>query len=199
MTELVFATNNLHKLNEIRAIAGEGFIFKSLLDLHIDADLPEDFETLEENASQKAWYLYNNTGYDCFADDTGLETEALNGEPGAFSARYSRIGIPVYNELPVNEANIKKLLEKLKNENNRKARFRTVISLIREGREYIFEGIVEGQILRSHAGENGFGYDPVFKPSGYAKSFAEMSLEEKNKISHRALAFKKMIDFLKAT
>ncbi len=199
MTELIFATNNLHKLSEIKAIAGEGFNFKSLFDVQINSDLPEDFDTFEKNASQKAWYVYNITAFNCFADDSGLETDALNGEPGVFSARYSRIKDVCYNDLPVDEANIKKLLEKLKDKNNRKARFRTVISLIKEGIEYNFEGSVEGEILKSPVGKNGFGYDPIFRPLGYSKSFAEMDPEEKNHISHRSVALKKMIEFLKTS
>lgn len=197
MNRLVFATHNSHKLEEIRAIAGEEFEIQGLSDINIAEDIPEDFDSLEKNASQKAWFIHKITGKDCFADDTGLETDALDGEPGVFSARYSRIGSPVYNELPVDEANIKKLLTKLENKKNRRARFRTVVALIKEGEEYIFEGIAEGEILNKPSGKYGFGYDPVFKPSGYSKSFAEMNFSEKNQISHRTLAIRKMIDFLK--
>ena len=196
MTDIIFATNNLHKLEEVRAIAGPGFSIKGLSDYGLTDEIPEDFNTLEENASQKAWYVYNILGKDCFADDTGLETEALNGEPGVYSARFSRIGNPVYPDMPVNEGNITKLLKKLENVTNRYARFRTVISLIYKGKEYRFECIVNGDILTERSGVFGFGYDPVFRPSGYQISFAEMSPAEKNKISHRAEALKKMIAFL---
>ena len=144
----------------------------------------------------RSWYVYNRIRKDCFADDTGLEVEALNGDPGVYSARYGRMGSVIYPELPVNEGNIRKLLENLVNSENRKARFRTVISLILGGREYRFEGIVNGMILAETTGVKGFGYDPVFKPEGYDRSFAEMELSEKNTISHRARAFETMINFL---
>ncbi len=196
MIELVFATNNVHKLEEIRAIAGNGFLIKSLSDYNITADIPEDFETLEENAMQKARYINKILKRDCFADDTGLEIEALNNEPGVFSARYSRTGAPVFTDIPVNEGNILKVLKKLGNEPNRKARFRTVIALIYKNREYIFEGIVGGEILKEKYGTHGFGYDPIFRPSGYTVSFAEMHPAEKNRISHRADALQKMINFM---
>ncbi len=194
--ELIFASNNLHKLEEIRALAGSKFIIKGLEESGITDDIPEDFDTLEENASQKAWFIYKKLEKNCFADDTGLETDTLKGEPGVLSARYSRTGVPVYPDMPVTEGNIKKLLEKLENKPNRKARFRTVICLIMDGREYLFEGIAEGEILTQKTGDNGFGYDPVFCPEGYNTSFAEMSLSEKNRISHRAKALQKLMYFL---
>lgn len=194
--ELIFATNNLHKLDEARALAGNSCVIQGLEESGFNEDIPEDFNSLEENAAQKAWFIYNRFGKNCFADDTGLETEALNGEPGVFSARYSRTGVPVFSDLPVTEGNIKKLLANLENEQNRRARFRTVISLILEGKEYRFEGIVEGEIMTEKAGVNGFGYDPVFRPEGFDVSFAEMNLTEKNTISHRARALEKMIKFL---
>jgi len=196
MIDLVFATNNSHKLEEIKTIAGSGFSIKSLSEYNLITDIPEDFNTLEKNASQKAWFIFRIIGKDCFADDTGLEVEALDNEPGVYSARYSRIGYPVYPDMPVNEGNIKKLLGKLEKINNRKARFRTVISLIYKGREYNFEGIVQGEILKEKSGNFGFGYDPVFRPLGYNICFAEMDPDEKNSISHRAAALKKMIKFL---
>jgi len=196
MTDLIFATNNLHKLEEIRSIAGKNFLIKGLSEYNFTDEVPEDYNTLEANASQKAWYIYNKLGKNCFADDTGLEVEALSGAPGVFSARYSRIGSPVYSDMPVSEGNIRKLLEVLENEKNRNARFRTVISLIFNGKEYIFEGVVNGDILMQPSGTFGFGYDPVFRPSGYKSSFAEMSIHDKNRISHRAAAMRKMMEFL---
>lgn len=193
---LVFATNNLYKLDEISALFSGAYIIRGLEESGFWGEIPEDYDSLEENASQKAWYVYYRLRKDCFADDTGLEVEALDGDPGVYSARYGRMGSVTYPELPVNEGNIRKLLENLENSQNRKARFRTVISLILEGREYRFEGIVNGTILAETAGMKGFGYDPVFKPDGYDRSFAEMELSEKNTISHRARAFENMINFL---
>ena len=194
--DLIFATNNPHKLQEISALAGDKIIIRGLEESGFSGEIPEDFESLEENASQKAWYIYNKSGENCFADDTGLETEALNGEPGVFSARYSLIGDKVFHGMPVSEGNIRKLIEKLAGKENRRARFRTVISLIFEGKEYRFEGLVSGEILSEPRGIKGFGYDPVFRPDGYDLSFAEMNLDEKNNISHRARALKVMMDFL---
>ena len=187
--ELVFATNNKHKLAELQAILGNRFHLLSLSDIGCNEEIPEEQPTLEGNASQKSFYIYNKTGYNCFADDTGLEIEALNGEPGVYSARYA-------GEEKSAEANIRKVLEKLTKINNRKARFRTVISLVIEGVEYQFEGIVEGEILDEKRGNSGFGYDPIFKPDGYYETFAEMNLAEKNKISHRSRAVEKLVDFL---
>jgi XTP/dITP diphosphohydrolase len=194
--ELVFATNNEHKLREVRKLADTRFSIVGLSEVGIFEDIPEEQNSLEGNASQKAWFIYNKTSLNCFADDTGLEVSALQGEPGVFSARYSRYGKPVFPEMEVTEANIQKLLLNLKNEYNRVARFRTVISLIINQKEFFFEGIVNGTILDHKRGESGFGYDPVFIPDGFNKTFAEMNMNEKNLISHRALAIQNLIDFL---
>lgn len=195
--EIVFATQNPHKLKEIRALLGEGFDLMGLRDLHIHEDIPEDHLTIEENASQKAWYIYDRTGLSCFADDTGLEVDALDGAPGVFSARYSRIGHPAFPHMEVAEGNIRKLLLELKGEKERSARFRTVIALVLEGTEYQFEGVVEGWITESPSGAKGFGYDPVFRPKGHTRTFAEMDLELKNEISHRAKAVEQLVQMLK--
>ncbi len=194
--ELVFATNNLHKLQEIRNLVSEGCLIKSLSDVGISTSIPEDYPTLEENAAQKAWYIYNQSGLNCFADDTGLEVDALGGEPGVYSARYSRIGDLVFPEMDVVAGNIHKLVLRLKEKTDRTARFRTVISLIINGEEFAFEGRVEGRIIDTPRGKLGFGYDPVFVPDGYQQTFAEMDLSEKNRISHRARAMKKLVGFL---
>ncbi len=186
---LVFATNNQHKINEISNMLNGEIRLLSLTDIGCTEELPEETDTLEGNASQKAWYLYHHYGHNCFADDTGLEIEALGGEPGVISAMYAG---PERNA----EANMNKVLQKLSKINNRKARFRTVISLILDGVETRFEGIVEGSILFEKRGEGGFGYDPIFKPDESNFSFAEMPLAEKNKISHRARAFKKLVEYL---
>jgi len=196
--EIVFATNNPHKLEEIGSLLGENFQLLGLKELEIEEEIPEDHETLEENASQKAWYIFNKTGRNCFADDTGLEVDCLNGAPGVYSARYSRIGHPTFPEMEPAPGNIRKLLLQMKESRDRSARFRTVISLILEGKEYQFEGVVEGSITRQASGNEGFGYDPVFIPTGYDSTFAEMALSEKNKISHRARAVSLLVDFLKA-
>ncbi|MBW6534985.1 MAG: non-canonical purine NTP diphosphatase [Mariniphaga sp.] len=188
--KLVFATNNQHKLKELQAILGDHFELLSLKDIGCFEEIPEEQPTLEGNARQKAFYVYEKFGYSCFADDTGLEIEALNGEPGVYSARYA-------SEAKDPQANMDKVLEKLENEDNRKARFRTVISLVLDGEEKQFEGIVEGEIIREKRGGSGFGYDPVFLPSGYSKTFAEMDLSSKNEISHRARAVQKLVDYLK--
>lgn len=190
MKELVFVTNNLHKLEEISEIIGDEFHIISLAEIGCYDDIPEDAATLEGNASYKARYVYNKYGRDCFADDTGLEIDALEGRPGVRSARYA-------GEDCNPENNIRKVLSELEGKTDRKARFRTVISLIRKGIEVQFEGTVEGVILYEKRGKEGFGYDPVFLPDGYQLSFAEMPLEEKNKISHRARATRKLIDHLK--
>jgi len=187
--KLVFATNNKHKLYEVQHLLGEKIVLQSLKDIGCDEDIPEDFDTLEENAQQKAEFIYNKYGINCFADDTGLEIEELNYEPGVLSARYA-------GELKDSEENIKKVLKNLSDKNNRKARFRTVISLILNGEIYSFEGIVNGEILKEKHGYDGFGYDPIFQPDGYNQSFAEMPLSEKNKISHRAVATNKLVQFL---
>jgi XTP/dITP diphosphohydrolase len=189
--KLVFATNNQHKLNEIRAILDGGFELVGLNEIGCFDDIPEDQQTLEGNASQKAFYVFNKFGLNCFADDTGLEIDALGGEPGVFSARYA-------GGAKNPEANMDKVLGKLSKINNRKARFRTVISLVIDGEEKLFEGIVEGTILREKHGQKGFGYDPVFKPDGYEETFAEMDLSVKNKISHRGRAVEKLVEHLKS-
>ena len=189
MKTLVFATNNLHKLEEVRDILGGSFRIASLKEIGCTDDIPETADTLEGNALQKARYVKDKFGYDCFADDTGLEVEALGGAPGVFSARYAGPGHD-------SEANMQKLLKELEGKTNRQAQFRTVVALILEGREYTFEGIVRGSILAECSGTAGFGYDPLFVPEGYAETFAEMGSEEKNRISHRARAVQKLADFL---
>lgn len=188
--KLVFATNNIYKLNELRAILGSEFELLSLADIGCSEEIPEEQATLEGNASQKAFFVYNNYGYDCFADDTGLETEALGGEPGVYSARYA-------GEEKNPEANMDKLLNNMAKIKNRKARFRTVVSLVIKGNETQFEGIVTGEILNEKRGREGFGYDPLFRPDGYEKTFAQMSLADKNKISHRGQAVRKLAKYLK--
>lgn len=195
--DLVFATNNTHKLTEISALLGGKFQLLGLQDLDISEEIPEDHETLEENASQKAWYIFNKTGKNCFADDTGLEVDYLDGAPGVYSARYSRIGHPTFPEMEAAEGNIRKLLLKMEGASKRSARFRTVISLVLDGEEYQFEGIVEGVITERSSGSKGFGYDPVFIPVGYDLTFAEMDLDLKNRISHRAKAVQGLVNFLK--
>lgn len=196
MKELVFATNNLHKLKEIRSLLPDGYHVAGLRDVGITAEIPEDHLTLEENAFQKAEYVYNQLGLSCFADDTGLEIDALKGEPGVFSARYSRIGEPVYPEMEVAAGNIRKVLEKMDGLENRRARFRTVIALILDGERHAFEGVVEGNIISEVRGREGFGYDPIFIPEDRELTFAEMDLEQKNRVSHRARAFGRLTDFL---
>jgi XTP/dITP diphosphohydrolase len=191
--KIVFATNNPHKLSEIRDILGTQFEVLSLNDIDCHIDIPETSDTLEGNALLKALYIYEHYHISCFADDTGLEVDALNGEPGVFSARYA-------GEEHDSEANMRKLLLKLGNNNNRRARFRTVIALLLEEngkwREEIFDGIVEGHIAREKKGSEGFGYDPIFVPDGYDLSFAELGMDVKNSISHRARAVRKLADFL---
>ena len=187
---LVFATNNAHKLEEIRAILGDKINILSLNDIDCHADIPETADTLEGNARLKAEYIYQNYGMDCFADDTGLEVEALNGAPGIYSARYA--GGAGHDS----EANMRKLLSELEGKTNRKAQFRTAICLIESGQEHLFEGIVHGTILQERRGTAGFGYDPIFQPEGYTETFAEMGNEEKNKISHRARAVQKLVEYL---
>ena len=190
MKKLVFATNNAHKLEEIRAILGDKVEILSLNDIDCHADIPETADTLQGNAALKAQYIYENYGLDCFADDTGLEVEALNGAPGIYSARYAG------GEGHDSEANMKKLLSEMQDKDNRKARFRTVICLIEDDKEHFFEGIVNGSIIRERKGGAGFGYDPVFMPDGYSETFAEMGNDEKNKISHRARAVQKLCEYL---
>ncbi|MFA9388270.1 MAG: non-canonical purine NTP diphosphatase [Prolixibacteraceae bacterium] len=187
--KLVFATNNEHKLSEVQEILGQGFELLSLAQIGCDEDIPETCATLEGNASQKARYISDKYGMNCFADDTGLEVEAINMEPGVYSARYAG---------PQRSAqdNMQKLLFVLDKIKNRNARFRTVISLLIDGNETLFEGTVEGQILTKPQGIEGFGYDPIFQPKGYSISFAEMNRTEKNEISHRGRAVTKLIEHL---
>ena len=215
MKKIVFATNNQHKLDEIRSILGPKFEIVSLAEIGCHEDIPETGQTLEENALQKAQYVYDHYGMSCFADDTGLEVDALNGAPGVFSARYAG------GEGHDSEANMNKLLAELENNNNRRAQFRTVIALILKEERKVesgekkvekgekretkvdnlnpicFEGIVKGQITRQKSGKEGFGYDPIFQPDGYDQTFAELGMEIKNHISHRARAVKKLADYLK--
>ena len=189
MHQLVFATNNAHKLRELGEILKGEFTLLSLNDISCTDDIPETGDTLEANASQKSWYIWDRYQLDCFSDDTGLEIAALNNEPGVHSARYAGEG-------KNSEDNIEKVLSKLSGENNRKACFRCVISLIIGGREYFFEGRVDGGILTERRGAAGFGYDPIFLPDGYTQSFAEMNADLKNSISHRGRAVQKLVRFL---
>jgi len=189
MIDLVFVTNNKFKLEEIQSIIGFKYRIMSLKDINCYDEIPETHMTIEENASEKSHYIYKKYELDCFADDTGLEIDALNGRPGVFSARYAGEGKDF-------DDNMNKVLSELQNTSNRKARFRTVISLILDGNEYQFEGIVNGQILAQKVGKKGFGYDPIFQPDGFSKSFAQLTMKEKNKISHRGMAIQKMIEFL---
>lgn len=188
--KLVFATNNAHKLEELRAILGEGIEMLSLKDIGCEADIPETAATLEGNAALKAEYIYRHYGLDCFADDTGLEVEALGGAPGVYSARYAG------GDGHDSEANMRRLLRELEGVENRKAQFRTVICLIEGGEERLFEGIVRGSITERKQGTSGFGYDPVFRPEGYDETFAEMGSDEKNRISHRARAVQRLVEYL---
>ena len=197
--KIVFATNNKHKLSEIRAILGSRVEVLSLNDIGCDVDIPETGTTLEENALQKAQYIYDHYHMDVFADDTGLEVDTLGGAPGVYSARYAAMESPMSPIGPIshdNEANMARLLRELGENNNRQARFRTVIALILKGQVHQFEGIVGGQIIRERRGGEGFGYDPIFQPDGYEKTFAEMTSEEKNSISHRGRATAKLADFV---
>ena len=194
--KLVFATNNVHKLHEIRELLTGKYTISGLGEAGITTEIPEDFPTLEQNASQKAWFIYNSLKLNCFADDTGLEVKSLNGEPGVYSARYSRTGDPVFPGMEITEGNIHKLLLQLRGTTERSARFRTVIDLIIDGEEFSFEGTVNGRITEEPRGLSGFGYDPVFIPDGYDLTFAEMDLSEKNRISHRSAAVRKLIQFL---
>ena len=187
--ELVFASNNKHKLEEVKSALGTTFNVISLSEIDCYDDILEDQPNLEGNALKKARYIYEKYGKNCFSDDTGLEIEELDGRPGVYSARYA-------GEECSFEDNINKVLSQMQNIDNRKARFRTVIALIINGKEYLFEGQVEGNILREKHGQGGFGYDPVFQPSGYSLSFAEMDMDTKNTISHRGKALEKLTDFL---
>jgi XTP/dITP diphosphohydrolase len=198
--ELVFVTNNNDKLKEITNLLGDSFILKSLNDLGFKDEIPEIFPTLEENASAKAFYIYERFSVDCFADDTGLEVFSLNNQPGVFSGRFAELDKKekFRNKKDLSEANIDKLLNLLTDIDSRKARFRTVISLLIEGKETLFEGAINGEIIRERRGDNGFGYDPVFVPEGFSQTFAEMTMDEKNKLSHRAIAFRKLVEYLKS-
>ncbi len=189
MKTLVFATNNKHKLEEISSLTARGFNIVSLAETGCTEDIPETEPTLEGNALLKARYVHSRYGHDCFADDTGLEIDALDGRPGVYSARYG-------GKTHDFEANMDKVLEEMTGMNNRKARFRTVIALIIDGKEFLFEGIVEGNMLTERHGAEGFGYDPIFQPQGTNLTFAEMTMEEKNTMSHRARAVSKLAAFL---
>ena len=188
--KLVFATNNAHKLEEISRILGEKVELLRLKDIHCSTDIPETADTLEGNAMQKAEYIYRNYGLDCFADDTGLEVEALEGDPGVYSARYA-------GDSHNSEANMQKLLQNMQGIANRKAQFRTVICLIMDGKRHLFEGICKGEIIKEKRGSAGFGYDPIFVPEGHEKTFAELGNDIKNRISHRAKAVEMLCKYLK--
>ena len=190
--KLVFATNNAHKLEEVAAILEDQVELLSLNDIGCQTDIPETAETLEGNALLKSSYIYKNYHLDCFADDTGLEVEALNGAPGVYSARYAG------GEGHDAQANMLKLLHELDGKENRKAQFRTAISLILDGKEYLFEGVIKGEIIKEKRGDSGFGYDPIFKPEGHDRTFAELGNDIKNQISHRALAVQKLCEFLQS-
>ena len=190
MENLVFATGNSHKLQEVQGLFKEGFALSCLKDVNITEEIPETADNLVDNALQKAWYVYNKCGIPCFADDTGLEVEALNGAPGVYSARYA-------GESKDSKLNMLLLLENMNGKTNRNARFRTIIAYIDENaQEHIFEGEIKGKIIENMAGTNGFGYDPIFVPEGYDKTFAELSSEIKNTISHRARAMEKFLSYI---
>lgn len=187
--QLVFATNNPNKLHEVQSLIPKGITLLSLEDIGCYEDVPETQDTIKGNAIQKASYIKEKYGYDCFADDTGLEVDALDGAPGVFSARYA-------GDQRNSEDNIQKLLESLKHSSNRKAQFKTVIALELQGDQHQFTGICKGEITKNKSGTNGFGYDPIFKAEGYYKTFAELSLEEKNRIGHRGIAINQLVKFL---
>lgn len=189
--QIVFATNNAHKLSEVQAVLGDRFRLVTLAECGITEEIPEDAPTLEGNALQKARYVHERTGADCFADDTGLEVDALDGAPGVHSARYATDGHDF-------AANNRLLLRNLAGAADRSAHFRTVIALILDGREYLFEGRVDGRIAESETGCGGFGYDPLFVPEGFDKTFAEMGADEKNAISHRGRAVRRLVEFLQS-
>ena len=197
MKELVLATNNIHKVREIQELVKDKYKLLNLKDIGFNSDIPEDKQTIEENALEKVRYIHTRLKRNCMADDTALEVEALNRQPGVFSARFAEITGEVHPGENISDANIRKLLNLMKGVKNRKACFRTIIALIIETKEYLFEGIVEGEILNEKRGSSGFGYDPVFRPSGYKQTFAEMSTDQKNRISHRAKAVQKLVEFLK--
>lgn len=189
MTTLVFATNNKHKLEEVQALMGDKFQLKTLEEVGCFEDIPETGNTFEANASQKSRFIYEKFGLSCFSDDSGLEVDALNGEPGVFSARYSGSRD--------SETNLQLVLDKLQGKAERSARFRCVISLILNGQEYFFDGSVEGEITKERSGNAGFGYDPIFRPNGFDVTFADMNSGEKNSISHRGKAIEQLVNFLK--
>ncbi|MET1057003.1 MAG: non-canonical purine NTP diphosphatase [Pedobacter sp.] len=189
MRQLVFATNNQHKTSEVRTLLTGQYEVLNLADIGCTTDIPETADNFAGNAELKSSFVAENFKLDCFADDSGLEVEALNNEPGIYSARYA-------GERG-DEANLQLVLQKMKGVQNRKARFRTVVSLIRDGQRFLFEGAIEGTIRENPTGANGFGYDPIFQPDGYDCTFAEMDMTEKNQISHRAIAMRKLITFLK--
>ena len=189
--KLVFATNNAHKLEEVKSVVGDRFEILSLKDINCLDDIAETGVTLEENALIKVRYIKGKFGFDCFGDDTGLEVDALDGSPGVYSARYAGDGHDA-------QANMNKLLDNLKDTTNRKARFRSIVALIFDGQEYLFEGKIEGTIISEKKGSTGFGYDPIFQPDGYAETFAELGSDLKNEISHRALAVQKLCTFLES-
>lgn len=190
MKKIIFATNNSHKLEEVRFYLNTLYEVVSLSDIGFHQDIPEPYETLEENALTKSQTIFDKYHIDCFSDDTGLEVEALNGQPGVYSARYAGEGCSFQD-------NVDKMLGEMQGQENRRARFRTVVSLILNGKNHYFEGIVNGYIAEEESGTDGFGYDPIFIPEGFDTSFAEMNLEEKNKISHRGRAMAKLVGFLK--
>ncbi|SOD15246.1 RdgB/HAM1 family non-canonical purine NTP pyrophosphatase [Pedobacter xixiisoli] len=187
--ELVFATNNAHKTEEVAKILAPNYKVFNLKDINCLVDIPETGGTFAENATLKSTYVFETFGLDCFADDSGLEVEALNNEPGIYSARYSGV--------KDDATNLRLLLKNMEGKTDRRARFKTVISLLKDGENHLFEGVIEGTIRTTQSGANGFGYDPIFQPDGYEITFAEMDMSEKNKISHRALAMQKLIEFLK--
>lgn len=187
--KIVFATNNRHKLREIQQVLEQKISILSLEDINCFEDIPEDKDTIAENALQKAWYVKKKFNVNCFADDTGLEIEGLNGKPGVYSARYAGLQRD-------SEDNMNKVLTEMKGITNRKARFLTVIALVLNGKEFLFEGEIKGKITHKKMGDSGFGYDPIFLPEGYELTFAQMSAEQKNTISHRAIAVNKLVNFL---
>ena len=197
MKEIIMATNNAHKLEEVRQILGDEFLVRGLAEIGCHEDIPETADTLEGNALQKARYVHDHYGFDCFADDTGLEVTALEGGPGVYTARFGAMN--GYGESHDADANIQCLLDKLEEAEDRSARFRTVVALVQNGEEHLFEGIVEGEILMQKVGEGGFGYDPIFAPiEADGLTFAQMKAEDKNAISHRGRAIIKLVEFLKS-
>jgi len=189
MSDLLFATNNGHKLREIQEIMGHEYRILSLKDINLDIDIPETQETIEGNAAQKAWFIHNRTGMNCFADDTGLEIDALDGRPGVYAARYAGEGCTF-------DDNVNKILQELEGVDNRNACFRCMICLIMDGKEHLFEGRINGVITTQRTGRDGFGYDPVFLPDGFKQTFAEMPPYLKNGISHRGRAATKMVNWI---